>query len=497
MVRPAASPSAILFLIIGTLGGGAGGAAAGFWLGHRAPRATGQVPSTRPTEVHADAAVRPGDAQADAAQHAGSDAAAGVGGTVDGGSDRSAGTEVCVEVREAGDRPVAGALITWRSAVWAGARTGGAVGELGVYAGTPPFPDDVIARGAVVAAPAAQGGAGAGAGRSSDAAGRVCLRATGPIVVTAVHDERTATAELLLPAAESAPGGSRAPVAVVLRLGLPADALCRLTTPTDPSAIPGEPVSETAAGDIEGRVVDGRGFGVVGVRVDAQIGSSRSTGITDARGAFRLTGLPRGALTLTLQKKGYAPLRVSRRADEGRSDVSVTLLPGGGIAGSLRDRRRGTVPAGATLVLLAGGSSQTLPIGRDGHFEMTGLPTGAGTLRARAPGFAALSLPVQIPAGEGPDEITLRDVVLDLEVGAEVRGQVRTPSGSSAGVVVEASSSDGTVLGRVLSDDHGDFRLGDLPAGRLRITASAGTSRATATIDVESGANQQVHLELQ
>lgn len=401
-------------------------------------------------------------------------------------------TEVCVEVCDVGEHRVAGALVSYRAAAPSQLRAASAVGELGVYAAPLPFPDDVIARGSPRSAPPGAATADRdGAVLRTDSQGRACLRAAGRVLISAAQDERSASVELDLPAA-----GGRLPGVVVLRLGIPADALCRLAGPGEPTEPSSEPMSDRPGGDIAGHVLDARGYTVAGVRIDAQVGSVRNVALSDQRGAFRLAGLPRGTLSLSAQKRGYAPLQVSRRSDEARADVTLTLTPGGGVAGTLRDRARGLLPTGATLSLQTSLGTQPISLGRDGGFTLTGLPVGAATLRARAPGFAPLSHSLEIPAGQAPDEITVRDLRLELEPASLLRGQVRLDSGSRAGVVVTATSADGTLCGRVLTDERGEFRMADLPSGPLQVRAAAGGLSATASIELRPAAQEQIELEL-
>lgn len=488
-----ASPAAVLFLVVGTLGGGLGGALMGFRAGLRTRPAV--PPSSLPqppSAIRADAgAVRaPGDGGS--ATPAGLGAVAPLADLGSDGGQGSALAEVCVEVCDVGEHRVAGALLTWRAAVPTQLRATSAVGELGVYAAPLPFPDDVIARSGPVATAAASGTPGTeGAVLRTDSQGRACLRAAGRVLITAAADERSASVELDLPAS-----GGRMPGTVVLRLSIPADALCRLAGPGEPADPSSEPVSDKPGGDVVGHVVDARGYTVAGVRIDAQVGAVRTVAISDNRGAFRLSGLPRGTLSLSAQKRGYAPLQLSQRADEARGDVTLTLSAGGGIAGILRDRGRGPLPVGATLGLQTSQGTQTVPLARDGSFTLTGLPVGSATLRARAPGFAPASQSIDIPAGQAPDEITLRDLRLELEPAATLRGQIRLDSGSRAGITVTATTADGTVCGRALTDERGDFRLTDLPSGRLQIRASSGARSASAPVELPPGGQDQLNLEL-
>ncbi len=421
---------------------------------------------------------------------------------------------VCVLVRDSGDKAVQDAVLSAHSVTTAqllgsSLSADAAAGELGVYSKSLPFPDDVIAGQytplgqAVGSVPA--GGAAAADPRAprTNAEGRGCPSLNGPahVQVTAIYKDRSASAELLLPPA--APSGSTAAIELVLRLSEPMDTLCRLTAPAAAGLGdegPEEPVGDGVGAEITGRVVDGRGFGLAAVRLEAQVGNGRAhaVAITSDSGSFRLTGLPRGAFVLRAQLAGFAPASLNRRADEARSELQLTLRPGGSIAGTLRDAHHGTLPQGAQLVLVPSYDSTpiSIPLAGDGSFQSTGLPTGEATLRARAPGYAPLRRGVQIPAADSPTQISLRDLRLEMEPGGGLSGQVSGPTGAASGVAVQIHDGDGNVAGKALTDEHGEFHLSDLPAGRLRISATSSQGRGETSVDMRSGDEERVHIEL-
>ena len=79
--------------------------------------------------------------------------------------------------------------------------------------------------------------------------------------------------------------------------------------PTAPTA-----AAQDVTGALEGRVVDGAEVPLEGVVVSGRERSGRQVGITttDARGHFRLAGLPVDTLTLALRRVGFQPLRIER-----------------------------------------------------------------------------------------------------------------------------------------------------------------------------------------
>ncbi len=492
-----AKGAALLLLVIGSVGGAVGGGAAGVHLGRRMAASAGGPDRLRPTSavpLAKDAApVKPPLPV--------SVPNAGV--VFFDGGNNSLALRICVEVRDAGDRAVAGALISAKAfsrpaLPKAQNPDDRAVGELGVFAGPLPFPQDIIdGRYAPlgISRPVAKSGEGE---LRSDEKGRACLQLhqTGHIQITASTPERTATQEIVLPAN---PQGS-AEFDLILRLAEPLDALCRLIPSTSPTAdAESEPPSSDVVGpELSGRVVDGRGFAISAVRLEATVGRQKLVAISDSAGGFRVAGLPRGALSLRAQFAGYAPAQLSRRADEPRSDLQITLRPGGGIAGILRDGRRGILPSGAQLTLItnADGGATAISLSPDGSFSATGLPAGPATLRARAPGYAPLLRTLQIPAGEAPAQITLRDLRLDLEAGASLVGQVRGPTGAAVGATIEVLDRDGTALAKTTTDEHGDFRLNDLPASRLRITAWSSQGRGETWAELRADAQERVYFEI-
>lgn len=498
--------TALAFLLLGSLGGALGSGAVGLWLGRHARPA---LPPPSPPAVAAPLVppklLSPKEGPDAGAVHP------------DGGA-AEAPVVVCVEVRDSGDRPVAAALVSARPmpTVSSGLPNKGVadpgVGELGVYPGPLPFPEDIVSGqyaplgrvGSSGAAAAAAAAAGPNTPKTDDK-GRVCLHLGPPshIQITAVREERSASVELWLPSAnKSAPADAAgAALTVVLRLSESLDALCRLMTPAPLPAgsdEPGEAVSDTLGPDVTGRVVDGRGFGLAAVRVEGQVGRSRTVGVTDSSGSFKLSGLPGGSLSLRAQLGGYAATSLSRRADEPRTELQLTLRPGGGISGTLRDGRRGGLPSGAQLTLTASdGSSQSVSLSSDGSFSTTGLPVGPATLRARAPGYGSLSRSINIPASDSPSQVSLRDLRLELEAGAGLVGQVRGPTGAAASVTILVQDESGATVGKTLTDEHGDFHLADLPPGRVRITASAANQgRAETTTELRSGGEERTYLEL-
>jgi hypothetical protein len=441
----------------------------------------------------------------------------------DGGA--AAGLTITVEVLDAHGQPAAGAAVLARRTLAQGQspqapqapqapQLGGStspsrpgptapIGELGVLTGTLPFPEDVIA-GRYASAGALQrtasGGGTDGASATTGPDGRAVLAGvpSGYVQILASRDGLGAAAEIVAPA--PLPGDQAPTLRLLLRLGSVGEASC----PSAPESV-GDPEAEalTSSGEgpeVGGQVTDARGQPVANARIEVTVGKRRQLALSDGRGGFSVRGLPLGALLVQVRHPGYTPLSRTLRPDEPRGDLRLGLSPGGGIAGVVRDARLGGLPQGALLSIETAGdpaSRQAVALAPDGSFRMTGLAPGEVVLRARAAGFAAIQHTVRVTEGATPDSVTARDVVLGLERGASVLGQVAASGAASrAGVSVQAEDASGRVIGRVLTDERGEFELADLPAGRLRISAAGSGGRDSATVELRAGDRGRVSLEL-
>lgn len=479
-------------------------------LGRRAPNPPLPSPALHPVAAADLGASRLPDLRPPARPDAG----------VDGGSlaGSRAGRALWALVLDGRGQPVAGAQVAARLEVApselgaaarppAMARTPGAVqpvGELGVLPGPLPFPEDII-KGAYSLAGAVQRGSADAAAVTATTGSQGEVRLfpvpSGRVQLLVSHDNRSATAEVVVPPLPPFAESDAAALRIVLRLGAAADALCVLPPePGEPSDAP--PLGPTSEGpEVAGRVEDGRGFPVSGARLELQSGRTRTLAVSDGRGSFAARGLPGGALTIQVRHSGFAPLTFTQGADKPRSDLRLKLQPGGGVSGTVRDARVGGLPPGAQLVAeQSGGLHQAIALGSDGRFVATGLVPGEVTLRARAPGYAPLVLTVKVTAGESPEQVTVRDLRLELTRSASLRGRVRGPDGNAAGIAVTITlaqpGSEGRSVGQALTDSSGEFTATDLPAGHLHVRAAASGVSAHSEVELQAGDNARVELEL-
>jgi len=227
---------------------------------------------------------------------------------------------------------------------------------------------------------------------------------------------------------------------------------------------------DQAGGTVAGHVTDGSSAGVVGATVVVQVGDgSTSTvglarGTSDEEGAYRLEGLPTGALTRVLVgRDGCVPYDATpplapwsgARVEKGRvTTLDLTLYTGATITGTVRERGSGRPLADVEVFLLARRAGSRYPqavpntkTDASGQYVIRGAAPGLHVLMARSathylPALEAMSggyVPLDpfgrsATAGPPPQLMVLvgktdtsfeRD--LELAKGHRVRGKVVGP----------------------------------------------------------------------
>jgi hypothetical protein len=245
---------------------------------------------------------------------------------------------------------------------------------------------------------------------------------------------------------------------------------------------------------LRGQVLDARERPLRGARVvvGPSAGSRESwpsaSTVSDERGDFRVSGLGPGACRVEVQHEDYLPF-VREEVHPGTL-VKVRLTLGGGIAGLVREQRTGATAAGATLEVRpvggGGGAGTEVRLAR-GKFEARRLLPGRWRLTARAPGYASRVLEVDVPAALRPGEITIRDLLLELERGAVISGEVRDERGERLqGVRLSLAGRSG------VSGPRGEFRLEELPGGAHVLRASRdGFAPAEVPVSLRPGDEQR------
>jgi len=335
---------------------------------------------------------------------------------------------------------------------------------------------------------------------------RVILR-RGVSVYGVVVDERgrgLGGAELTLDGAERGKTDKRGGF-VLERLAEPGTLTARLSgyrsaslavSPTELGPKPIELVLTSARGNILGQVLDERSMPLQGaiVRLRESGKGAVASASTDRSGRFSLEGLaPDETAHLVVEHPDFAPLETETQASDRASELRLTMQPGAGLDGTVRDERTGVVPPGLRLEVQSAGGTSQVTVERDGHFRSWGLRPGVATLRARAAGWVPVDLPLELVAGTRPRDITLRDLRVRLERGGRIQGRVVDDRGDplSAEVRVVGLPATGAAT---RSDGHGVFLLEGLKPGRVRLRATVGERAVEMDLDVVSQIDTQTTL---
>lgn len=290
------------------------------------------------------------------------------------------------------------------------------------------------------------------------------------------------------------------------------------TTPPQVVLVDGEAPAEQrlaleAGGTIRGRVIDGQGRGVAGVNVSV---TGERVWAQDARttddGSFVLDPVRPGDLRVVAARPGSGPLRAPGTSDDDVQGVAATVRAGeeatvelvvvdqiGKISGTVIDtdgapvddafvharRERDSAAANATRTranVRYGEWERTSKLTeQDGAFELDGLEIGAHTLMAMRKG-----------GGEGIAEHVetgATGVVIRLSEGGRVSGTVASSSGATPTrfeIEVEERSL-GVRRRESFFETAGAWQLGELPAGKYSVSATAGEGTATAEIELADG----------
>ena len=253
-----------------------------------------------------------------------------------------------------------------------------------------------------------------------------------------------------------------------------------------------------AGASAAGAVVDAAGAPIEGARiVPAHAGHLEDlydgrldAVITDAKGRWRLTGLPRETLRIRAYHAVYAPGASAPLllAEGDRTGVTIVLDRGGRVRGRVVDGSG--APAAGVEVRLTADSSQSGQIRRvatdaGGAFELAGLPRRLIYAIAASDGAASKLTSIDL-AGPAPAPI-----VLTLEHAAALAGVVVTSAGTpvpEARVHAEASRSESDLRGvedrlrgaaTAITGTDGRFRIAGLPPGAYLVRAIRPGSSST------------------
>jgi hypothetical protein len=241
--------------------------------------------------------------------------------------------------------------------------------------------------------------------------------------------------------------------------------------PAKPSVLRLEPEAR-----VSGQVVDAAGNPVSQTYVRISMQGPQKMALSHADGRFQLSGLQfQKSYELLASRRGFTDGKAkTRTAAPGQAVPPVKIVMGSGVTafGHVVDGAGSPIP-GARVTLTSTRSTR-FPETTDaaGRFELRAVEPGKLILRARGTGFSPVSRPVEIPAGTPRFDLGS----IELPSAAVVEGEVTDTHGTPiAGARVEGGFNSFDPLQwvedlaapqtEVQTGPEGRFRLTDLPRG--------------------------------
>lgn len=208
--------------------------------------------------------------------------------------------------------------------------------------------------------------------------------------------------------------------------------------------------------------------------------------VSGADGRFTIGPVPRGSVAVVATAKGLLPAHVS--AGLGTQEVPELVLASPRTV-SGRVLREGEPAVAAAVTLEQGHHTWEQTADAQGGFRFESLRPGSYELIAQQ-GLAFAAKRLTLESGKDVFEL-----VLELGVGGEITGTVRSERGAPLAGVEVAARHEGR---DATSDAHGRFRLGPLPAGRYAVAASAKgfLDETSPEVEVREGSASSVELVL-
>ncbi len=243
---------------------------------------------------------------------------------------------------------------------------------------------------------------------------------------------------------------------------------------------------------VAGRVVDAAGTPVTGARVFAVIRRFRAgtAVVTDANGAFVLTPVPAGDMTLVAEKEGMAGGRAPNVA-AGATGVVITMSAFGAIAGTVTEAGSGTPLADFTVRTEPGEATHFLA--GDGAYHLDTVEPGSYELIVSAPGHAPFHLRnVQVNPG------AIADGSVALGGAATVAGRVTDAATGGPISGARVSGLTGHEGDGVYTDVDGSYALGDIAPGRRSIIVehSGHVARHESGLELAAGERRTLDFAL-
>jgi protocatechuate 3,4-dioxygenase beta subunit len=193
---------------------------------------------------------------------------------------------------------------------------------------------------------------------------------------------------------------------------------------------------------------------------------------TDARGAFRLTGLPPGTYNINTYSPGYFQQNRGD-VDTGTEDLVITMPEFPRLVGRVRSLDPSRPLGVFTVITRAGrGSRSAMFSDAEGRFEFPIKP-GNHLVMATASGGRVSAQPVPATV---PENGSSSPIEIFLESAPGIRGTVRTPEGVPAGhclITVLPEGTRGPIIHRATrTDAEGAYTVTGLTPGRCIVRAS-------------------------
>jgi sugar lactone lactonase YvrE len=245
---------------------------------------------------------------------------------------------------------------------------------------------------------------------------------------------------------------------------------------------------------LQGRVTDGgTGAPLAGVSVSVQ---GMASAVTDAAGAYAITGLLPGAFTVIASRAGYDSASGAGHLEAGRTSLFSPGLYASGqtpteasVRGRLVDRDTDVPLPGATVSV----GALTATTDSSGAFSLTGFAPGTTGIEFAAGGYQTASFIATLSAGVnelGTVELARQPATLTLS-GRVIDAETSLPIG---GALVQLTGADT----RATSDPAGVYRLDGIGVPEFALSVSApGYSRHALNVSLPALGDTTVDIALE
>lgn len=237
--------------------------------------------------------------------------------------------------------------------------------------------------------------------------------------------------------------------------------------------------------ELRGRVVDPAGFPVRGARVvigGATTAKGREAK-TDDNGLFAIAKVAAGRYPVTVEHPGYPTQKRTLVADK---DSDIKLPFGGGIEGTIRDGHTAAgLPGAQVLGRGPNGARFDTSAQQDGALSMVPLAAGTWRLTVKVPGYVTARKRVAVGRGDKPGAVTVRDLLIELRRGAIIGGTVRDADGERVRAATVWVA--GRPQHKATTDEHGRFRLDQVPTGDIVVKAKRGAADGSLKVSLSTG----------